>query len=148
MRCWAVPEAFFLEAVAHSAVVDAQELGHASGHVDVILLALGALLVEELVDGIILRLKLEKDGHDDKERLAKVGGAALAAAVAVRDLVAGIVLDGVGARKADQRLLVGKAAQITDLGHELRTHGSADAGHSHDGIVLREMGGRRSISVR
>lgn len=86
--------------------------------------------------------------HDDKERLAKVGGAALAAAVAVRDLVAGIVLDGVGARKADQRLLVGKAAQITDLGHELRTHGFADAGHSHDGIVIREMGGRRSISVR
>ena len=103
MRCWVVPEALFPETIAHPAVVDAQELSHPGGHVDVVLLAFGALFVEELVNGIILRLKLEQDGHDDKERLAKIRRAALAAAVAARDLVAGIVLDGIGARKANQR---------------------------------------------
>ena len=140
LRCWAVPESFFLEAVAHLSVVDAQELSHAGGHVDVVLLAFGALLVEELVDGIILGLKLEQDGHDDKERLAKVGRTAFAAGFAAGDLVAGIVLDGVGTRKANQGLLVGEAAQIVDLGHELRSHGFADAGHGHDGIVFRKLG--------
>ena len=92
MRCRAVPEAFFLEAVAHSAVVNAQELGHAGGHVDVVLLAFGPLLVEELVNRIVLGLKLEQDSHDDKERLAKVRRTPFAAGLAVGDLVARIIL--------------------------------------------------------
>lgn len=140
MRCWAVPEPLFLEAVAKPAVVDAQELGHPGSHVHVVLLAFGALLVKELVDGIILGLKLEQDGHDDKERLAEIRRTALAAGLAVGNLVAGIILDGIGTGKADKRLLVSKTAQIANLGYELRPHGFADAGHSHDGIVFRKLG--------
>ena len=49
----------FIETIANLAVVDAQELGHPGGHVDVILLTFGSLLVEELVDRIILGLKLK-----------------------------------------------------------------------------------------
>ena len=33
-------------------------------------------------------------------------------------------------------------AQIADFGHQLRAHRLADAGHGHDGIVFRELGGQ------
>ena len=39
-------------------------------------------------------------------------------------------------------LLVGKAADIPDLSHQLGSHGFADAGHGHDGLILRELGGQ------
>lgn len=41
-------------------------------------LAFGTLLVKELVDRVILRLKLKQDGHDDKQRFAQVRRAPLA----------------------------------------------------------------------
>ena len=134
------PEAFLFEAVPNFAVIDAKELRHPCGHVDIVLLAFRTLLVHELVDRIILRLELQQDRHDDKKRLAKIGRTALAAGLAVGNLVAGIVLDRVSAREANQRLLMYETAKIADFSHQLRPHGLADTSHGHDGFVLRELG--------
>lgn len=60
------PEAFLFETVADFAVVDAKEFGHTSGHVHIVRLALGALLVQKLVDRIIWRLELQQDRHNDE----------------------------------------------------------------------------------
>ena len=119
-----------------------QKLDHPRSHVDVVLLVLGSFLVEELVDGIVLRLKLKQDGHDDKECFAQVRRAAFATGLTAGNLVAGIVLDGIGARKAHQRLLVREVAQIADLDDQLWPHELPDAGHGHDGLVFGKLSGQ------
>jgi len=63
--------------VSHFSIVYTQKLVCASGHVDVERLAFGILSVKELVDVVIERCFLQKDGHDDEQRLAQIRGAAL-----------------------------------------------------------------------
>ena len=55
------------------AVVDAQEFVGSSSHVDQIGIALGALLVHELVYRIILRLGLDEAVHHEEQGSAKFG---------------------------------------------------------------------------
>ena len=83
----AVPKPLLDVTVADSAVIDALELGHASSHIDVILLSFGTLLVKELINRIILRLELKQDRHNHKERFTKIRRSALATGLAVRNLV-------------------------------------------------------------
>ena len=53
-----------------------------------------------------------------------------------------IVPAWVDACKSDQLTLLCKAAHVANLCHELGAHRGANAGHSHDGIILRELSGQ------
>ena len=59
--------------VAYFTEIDAQELIGSGSHVDVERLALGTLSVKKLVDGLIGRRLLQKDGRNVKQRLAQIG---------------------------------------------------------------------------
>ena len=59
-----------------------------------------AAICLSLLERVIEQQK--QDGHDDKERLAQIGGAALAAGLAAGNPVAGIVLDRIGAGETYQ----------------------------------------------
>ena len=119
------------------AVVNTQELVHPSRHVDIILLALGALLVQEAEHRIILRRRLQKDGHYLEKRLAKLGRASLGRVAALRLKRPGLAHAGVYSRERSQRTAVGKPGYIPDLRHDLRAEGWTDAAHRQDDGIFR-----------
>ena len=81
---------------------------------------------------------LKQDRHDDKKRLAEVRRTAFAAGLAVRNLVAGIVLDRVGSRKTNQRLLVREAARVTCKRRSLDVFDAVRSALALNGYLLPE----------
>ena len=55
-----------VQVVFHGGVINAQELVGRSHHVNAVGLALGTLLIHELIDRFILRGVLQIDAHDKK----------------------------------------------------------------------------------
>lgn len=71
-------------------------------HVDIVRLALGALLIEELVYGFILRCQAQIGRHDLKQCFAQLRGASLRSRFAVADILAGVSGCRVNTGKADE----------------------------------------------
>ena len=82
-----VPKSLFFETVTDFSVINAEKLGSAGGHVDIVRFAFGALLVQELVDRIVSRFQLDQDVHNDKECLTQIRGSAFGTLVGFLDLV-------------------------------------------------------------
>ena len=60
-----------------TAIVDTKELIGSSGHVDIVGLALGAFLVQELKHGVICKRGLEQGAHHQEQCSSQFRGAAL-----------------------------------------------------------------------
>ena len=123
-------------------IVDTQELGRASHHVNIKVLALGPLFVHELKYGIG-RVGVLEDRTDDHEQgLSQMGRAALGDTAGLGVEGTGLERRRVHARKGHQGALVGKPPHIADLRHELRPGNFTSALHGHDHIELRQQGGQ------
>ena len=136
------PKSLCYEGVTNLAIVNAQKLGASGSHINVVGLALGTLFIEELIHGIVLRLKPDQDIHNDEQRFAQVRRAAFAGSIVLCDHIAGVVLFRIRSGKRNEGLLVGKTPNVADLRHQLRPHRRPNAAHFHDGIVFRELRGQ------
>lgn len=123
----------------HLAVVTAQKFVSRSRHVNVVRLAFGTFLVQELEHRLIRRSTLQMYFHDVKQRSAQIGRAAFRGPVAARAVIARFARRRVNACEGNKRLLAIKAAHIPNLRHELRAEGFPDAVHLHDDRVFREL---------
>ena len=121
-------------------VVDTQELGSASHHVNVKVLALGSLFVHELKDGIGRVRVLEDRADDHKQGFSQIGGTALGDAAGLGVEGTGLERRRVHARKSHQSALMGEPPHIADFRYELRSSDFPRALHRHDHIELRQQG--------
>ena len=80
LRCFLLslnPEIFF-----DFSVVYAKELVCAGCHINMIRLTLGTFLVQEAIDRIVNRFRLEKGRHDQEKSLSKAGRSTFGSVVA------------------------------------------------------------------
>ena len=101
-------------------IINAQELVLSGGHVDEVGLALGAFLVQELVDRLVSG-GLAKIGADDLvQGLAQMGRSALSGWIALGDVLAGVIHSRINTGESGDRAALGKAAHIANLRNQLR----------------------------
>ena len=127
------------EVLPHAAIVDPKELVRTSGHVNVVWLALRALLVHESIYRIVCRGAFDQTIHDLKECLSQIRRALLGGRIAFPFVVSGFVLTGIHTRICRKRALLCKPGDISDLGHELRSQSGAYAIHPHDDRIFRKL---------
>ena len=105
------------ETLLNSGVVSAQELVLGGGHVDKIRLALGPLLVQELVHRLVSGGLAEIGADDLVQRLAQVRRAPLRCGIALGDVLAGVIHCRINTGKAHNGTTARKPAHIADFRH-------------------------------
>ena len=123
----------------YSGVVDAQKLVSRSHHVDFVGLSFRTLFVHETVDRFILWLVLQNDCHNQKECPAQNSRTNFTDSLVVSHNLARVIRLRLDSRKGNERFLGGKAADITNLSHQLRAERRANAVHFHHGIKFRKL---------
>jgi len=124
----------------HPAVVDAQEFVGARRHVDQVGLILGAFLVHELVDRVILGHGFQQAVHHKEQCSAQLWRAALGSADALGFALTGLVSARVNAGESGDRTSMDEPCHVPDFRHELRPEGIPYTVHLHNGRELRELG--------
>ena len=130
------------ETLLNPGVVNAQELVLSSGHVDEIRLALGPLLVQELVHRLVSGGLAEIGADNLVERLAQMGRAPFRCGIALGDVLSRVIHRRINAGKAHDGTAAGEPAHITNLRHQLDSSGFAHTVHGPDRLILRELLGQ------
>ena len=105
------------EALLDPCVVNAQELVLSSGHVDEIRLALGSLLVQELVHRLVKGSLAEIGANDLVQCLAQVRRAPLRCGIALGDVLSGVIHCRINTGKTHNGTTARKPAHIADFRH-------------------------------
>ena len=133
------------ETLLNPGVVNAQELVLSSGHVDEIRLALGPLLVQELVHRLGKGSLAEIGANDLVQCLAQVRRAPLRCGITLEDVFSRVIHRWINTGKAHDGTAVREPAHITNLRHQLDSSGFAHTVYGPDRFILWELPGQPGL---